>query len=95
MLLMHGLHPQPACQRSIFGPPTGWLPTVHGGATSTNIIGAGRWDDPTVPVTNFTNQDIRWPETTTLHIARTGGHAAFIDRDHNSWMDRAIVQWFS
>jgi len=52
-------------------------------------------DDPIVPVTNYTNPDVHWPDTTTLHISRTGGHAAFIDRDRNSWMDRVIVQWFS
>jgi len=52
-------------------------------------------DDPIVPATNFTSHDVHWPDATTLHVARTGGHAAFIDRDRNSWMDRVVVQWFS
>ncbi len=52
-------------------------------------------DDPIVPITNFTDPAVRWPDTTTLHVTRTGGHAGFIDRNRNSWMDLAISRWFA
>lgn len=52
-------------------------------------------DDPIVPVSNFTNPDVRLPSSTTLHVTTTGGHAGFIDRNRNSWMDLAIAQWFA
>jgi predicted alpha/beta-fold hydrolase len=51
-------------------------------------------DDPIVPVSNFTGAELQWPDTTTLHVVPTGGHAGFIDRDRNSWMDLAIARWF-
>lgn len=60
---------------------------------NTLILVAG--DDPIVPVTNFTAPDVRLPDPTTLHITPTGGHAGFIDRNRNSWMDLAIAQWFA
>ena len=52
-------------------------------------------DDPIVPITNFTDPAIRWADATTLHVTRTGGHAGFIDRNRNSWMDLAIARWFA
>ncbi len=65
---------------------------VHNPTNTLVLVAA---DDPIVPVGNFTDPNVRWPNRTTVHIAATGGHAGFIDRDRNSWMDLAIAQWFS
>ncbi len=63
----------------------------HNPVTTLVLVAA---DDPIVPVTNFTDQEVRWPSPTTLHITDTGGHVGFIDRYRKSWMDQAIMQWF-
>ena len=51
-------------------------------------------DDPIVPVENFRDPAVSWPEKTTIHITSTGGHVGFIDNQRKSWMDRAIMKWF-
>lgn len=51
-------------------------------------------DDPIVPITCFTSLQGRWPDSTSLVVAKTGGHVGFIDRHGDSWMDRILNTWF-
>lgn len=50
-------------------------------------------DDPVVPVKSFTDPRVQLPSTTTLHVERRGGHAGFISRSGESWMDDALQRW--
>ncbi|QEG02495.1 putative hydrolase [Stieleria maiorica] len=50
-------------------------------------------DDPIVPVDCFTTA--RWPEQTQLVLTATGGHAGFVARRRNHWMDDCLVAWLN
>ncbi len=52
-------------------------------------------DDPVVPAQMFTEIADRLPATTQLHLEATGGHAGFIDRNRECWMDTAIEHWMT
>lgn len=51
-------------------------------------------DDPIVPIGCFVDEQNQWPELTKLVVSPTGGHAGFIDRQRNSWMDQLMDAWF-
>lgn len=50
-------------------------------------------DDPIVPVDCFTTP--QWPDTTTVILTETGGHAGFIGRGRTHWMDECLVAWMN
>jgi hypothetical protein len=51
-------------------------------------------NDPIVPIGCFLDDRDLWPDSTKLVIAKTGGHAGFIDRNNQSWMDHVMEAWF-
>ncbi len=80
----HGLH---------YYRETGAIDVVRENKIPTLILAAK--DDPIVPVGIFTEMEHTLPETTELLVTKRGGHLGFIDRDGNSWMDRALMAWTS
>lgn len=48
-------------------------------------------DDPIVPVGCFDRND--WPKTTRLIMTNTGGHAGFVGREKQYWMDECLITW--
>ena len=50
-------------------------------------------DDPIVPVACFERSD--WPESTQIIRMATGGHAGYIARGRQSWMDRCVSAWLN
>ena len=52
-------------------------------------------DDPIVPIDCFGADENRWPTSTRLVLANTGGHVGFVQRDRTSWMDQCLESWFT
>lgn len=50
-------------------------------------------DDPIVPIECFTDIAGELPSTTHLVMPRRGGHAGFVGRRGESWLDRVLVDW--
>ncbi|TWT92365.1 putative hydrolase [Stieleria varia] len=65
---------------------------VSDNAIETLILAAE--DDPIVPVDCFRDPAIRWPESTRVLISPSGGHAGFVGRRGEFWMDNVLTRWF-
>lgn len=50
-------------------------------------------DDPIVPVGSFQEAPSQWSDTTHLLITPHGGHAGYIGRNNQCWMDEVIEHW--
>lgn len=48
-------------------------------------------DDPIVPVDCFARKD--WPDSTRVVISRGGGHAGYVGRGGQQWMDECLHRW--
>jgi predicted alpha/beta-fold hydrolase len=51
-------------------------------------------DDPVVPIECLADGKVNWSPSTELLVAESGGHAGFIDRTGQSWMDEVLAKWF-
>lgn len=51
-------------------------------------------DDPIVPVACFREPKSEWPKSSTVVISPSGGHAGFVGRRGEFWMDTVLAHWF-